>query len=395
MSKEPELTRLIILGAGASVECGFYPTGAQFIKIVRKVLEFSNALNKAKKISPELLKKLVEASPPSIDAYISSINDSKDKVRLKALILSILRVCTDYSESYSDKFINTWYFSIWQLFERELRNCGSDTEKIMKLQQIKSFKIITFNYDLSLELFLWKRIDANFVSEHEKKKAIKIISDQIFHVYGSLGDLNLRGNYFNAGHLEFDKLNSFVGCDWSDIIEPNAKDGNLIKAIIQLLDKILNRIDEEEKVNSSENVVTNLVNGIKVIETERNNDEKLDEITKLQDGWDVVYVLGYGFDRLNNERLNLSKIKWNKGCFITNFGGKKKLEKRIYEQLSRKDEGVIIRTVWKIPTMITNKSVVESLSDDFDLFEFPEKPDCIEAEKGEEPFYAMQRRGSK
>jgi len=386
---DKELTRLIILGAGASVDCGLYPTGAQFIKIVRKILEFPNILDKSK-ISSELLKRLVEASPPSIDAYISSLSNSKDKVILKALILSILRVCTDYSETYSDKFTDSWYFSIWQLFESELRNCRSDADKIDKLNQIKSFKIITFNYDLSLELFLWKRIDVNFASDLEKHKAMKIISDQIFHVYGSLGDLlELRGNYSNAGHLEFNKLNSFIGCSWSDILNfsandsaiqsilnPSPKYGGLISAIIQLFDKILKKIDEENITKLSD-VVTNLVDGIKVIETERNNkDADLDKITKSQDGWDIIYILGYGFDHFNNELLKLNNIKWKKGCFVTNYAENKsninqKLERLILDELlSRRS---FKNDTFNIP-LISYEAVSKALKNDFSLLENPKSP---------------------
>ena len=392
---EKELSRLVILGAGASVDCGLYPTGVQLVEIVRKILQHPSAL-KESQIPQEPLRKLVEANAPSIDAYISSINGDKDRTQLKALIISVLRVCADYSETYSSKFTNSWYFSIWQLFENELRNCNTDEQKLEKLQQIKSFKIITFNYDPSLELFLWKRIDVNFYDDLSKRRAIEIIAGQIFHVYGDIGNiLNLRGYYSCDGDLgfgKFDETQESVASCWREILPAHKKDGGITLKIIHLLGKALKQIDAE-KINASvprladQQVVTKLVEGIQVIDKERNHDPKIDEITKRQDGWDVVYILGYGFDRLNNKSLRLNEIVWNKGCFVTNFGGKVKLEKRIYEQLSRGNGSVSMREQWKIPTMITDKSVAESLADHFDLFEIPEKPRCINTSvKGMEPF---------
>ena len=117
---EDKLTRLIILGAGASVDCGLYPTGVQFVEIAEKILPmFRNALAADLKhclsktclknyfyLSNEdghpietWLKKILQARPLSIDAYISSLSNKDEQEFLRSLILSIIINCTSYSEA--------------------------------------------------------------------------------------------------------------------------------------------------------------------------------------------------------------------------------------------------------------------------------------------------------
>jgi hypothetical protein len=105
----------------------------------------------------------------------------------------------------------------------------------------------------------------------------------------------------------------------------------------------------------------------------------------------------FGFDRLNNKRLKLKQLdqggflKWSKGCFVTNYGDKPKINKKIYEELSRGNGSDSTRQEWQIPE-ITTKSVSESLRDHFDLFEEPLRPKWIKTSaQGVEPFYELSK----
>lgn len=407
------MNRLIILGAGASVDCGLYPTGVQFVEIAEKILS-------AKKFRPNnqsggggvpqhvqrikaTLKKLISANPSSIDAYISGIISTKEKLILKALIVSILRVCTTYSEAFSDRFKNNWYFSIWQLIELELRNCSTDAEKIKKLENA-IFRIVTFNYDISLELFLWKRIQDNFIGESKKKRALEIIAETIItHVYGRIGDWRevvndqrKSGNYSKCKNLEFHDFSESEAKAF-DMTTVLSKHPEILTArVLSLVEKILEQTDVEEKNKNESQVVTELLSDICVIGHERSEIKK--GITKLfnDESLENIYILGYGFDPANNKLINLRNIKWRKGCFVTNFKGNKRSERIIYNELSRlvrenifgSAVGRDYKREFRIP-LISKESVKGALGA-FSLLEELEVPDMV-IRTDLTPYVAMQK----
>ncbi len=410
------MNRLIILGAGASVDCGLYPTGVQFVEIAEKILS-------AKKFRPNnqsggggvpqcvqrikvTLKKLISANPSSIDAYISGINSPEEKLILKALIVSILRVCTTYSEAFSDRFKNNWYFSIWQLIELELRNCSTDADKIKKLEDA-IFRIVTFNYDISLELFLWKRIQDNFHGKAEKEQALKIIAETIItHVYGRIGDWREvvnGGDYSKCKNLGFDDFSKTEAKAFymKTIL---SEDPEILTArVSSLVEKILEQTDVEEKDKNAEEkdkkesqVVTELLNDICVIGHERSEIKKVITDLFYNGSWCMIYILGYGFDPANNKLINLRNIKWRKGCFVTNFEGNKRSERIIYNELSRlvrenifgSGVGRDYKREFRIP-LISKESVKGALGA-FSLLEELEVPDML-IRTDLTPYVAMQK----
>ncbi len=402
------MIRLIILGAGASVDCGLYPTGVQFVEIAEKILSARERVPNnqpgersrhyqyvlsSERIRPAL-KKLISANPSSIDAYISGINSPEEKLILKALIVSILRVCTTYSEAFSDRFKNNWYFSIWQLIELELRNCSTDADKIKKLESA-IFRIVTFNYDISLELFLWRRIQDNFRGKTKKKQALKIIAEKIItHVYGRIGDWREvvnGGDYSKCKNLEFKDF-SKTEARYFDMTTILSKDPDMLTSRVScLVEEILEQI---EKKKNERQFVIELLNDICVIGHERSEIKKV--ITDLfhNKPWDTIYILGYGFDPANNKLINLRNIKWRKGCFVTNFKGNKRSERIIYNELSRpmrddpnaKDGNG--KREFRIP-LISKRSVKGALGA-FSLLEELEVPDMV-IRTDLTPYVAMQK----
>jgi len=403
------MTRLIILGAGASVDCGLYPTGVQFVEIAEKILS-------AKKLVPNnqpggqshhqyvlsserirsALKKLISANPSSIDAYISGINSPEEKLILKGLIVSILRVCTTCSEAFSDRFKNNWYFSIWQLIELELRNCSTDADKIKKLESA-IFRIVTFNYDISLELFLWKRIQDNFRGKTKKKQALKIIAEKIItHVYGRIGDWREvvnGGDYSKFKNLGFDDFSKTEAKDFYMKTILSKHPEILTARVSSLVEKILEQTDVKEKDKKESRVVTELLNDICVIGHERSEIKKVITDLFYKNSWCMIYILGYGFDPANNKLINLKKIRWRKGCFVTNFKGNKRSERIIYNELSRpmRDDpraDANGKREFRIP-LISKKSVKEALGA-FSLLEELEAPDMV-IRTDLTPYLAMQK----
>ncbi len=350
------------------------------------------------------LKKLISANPSSIDAYISGINSPEEKLILKGLIVSILRVCTTCSEAFSDRFKNNWYFSIWQLIELELRNCSTDADKIKKLESA-IFRIVTFNYDISLELFLWKRIQDNFHGKAEKEQALKIIAETIItHVYGRIGDWREvvnGGDYSKCKNLGFDDFSKTEAEDFYMKTILSKHPEILTERVSSLVEKILKQTDVEEKDKNAEEkdkkdsqVVTELLNDICVIGHERSKIKKV--ITNLfyNGSWCMIYILGYGFDPANNKLINLRNIKWRKGCFVTNFKGNKRSERIIYNELSRPMSDNPNNTdgngkrEFRIP-LISKKSVKGALGA-FSLLEELEVPDML-IRTDLTPYVAMQK----
>ena len=121
-------------------------------------------------------------------------------------------------------------------------------------------------------------------------------------------------------------------------------------------------------------------------------EKKISSIT--QNNWDVIYILGYGFDETNNEALGLKNIKYQKGCFVTNYASdeskiNQRLERLILDELLSRNYGrvgnPIIRKVgdplgakkYFVP-LISHKSVSHALKEEFSLLENPDSPLIIE-----------------
>lgn len=210
---------VLILGAGSSVECGF-PSGN---KLLRRIYEFTNGdtqglhslnqgIEKVVLANKQLIWRLLDigeekkedgslygiediekfsnalwdAQPRSIDEFIF---DRKEfSLIAKICILYCLSECeSDKSlkPTISDKdeylYPNLeWYKYLWhQLTE----GIDGDLDEFKK----NKLEIITFNYDRSLEEFLFRSISAKFGLPDWD--AIEVLEEAISikHVYGDLG----------------------------------------------------------------------------------------------------------------------------------------------------------------------------------------------------------------
>jgi hypothetical protein len=475
---ENKLSRLIILGAGASVECGFYPTGAQFAQVVRRIWE-SNKGSQDFLQNPNFryMENFLLSNHASIDSHISYIDNEEEKNFLKALIVSIILASTAYSALRKD-FENNWYHELAKLIFPTVSREKSNQERLDLIEEnLKFLHIITFNYDLSLELYLLERAKSFFKQEDEEnlESFLKKLRAKIYHVYGCVsstekeiigifesrkgtilgemtyswknefyddasGKVYLRNNsgggidmgqrigFFAAQDerwisraqaeklLKYDNI-QHLPRNFIDVEEPNhfSSFSNFLKSFeadysVQPWETYHRDALLKMFLKQSESLLKNedILSRIKVIGEDRrvateakNEDPELDKITLREGGaWDILYVIGYGFDRLNNERLKLRDdysgrkkyLRWGSGCYVTNFDGNKKLERRIYEELSRSDirSNVVVMkhhsTQWKIPTRISKLSASNSLRSEFDFFEAPYISRSVITQGGVEPF---------
>ncbi len=387
---DKELTRLIILGAGASVECGVYPLGYELIdvaKIVRsfctfnsRYQKFSNQTvetlanhfpeirDKIKSFVPKAIKNLVESSHASIDSHIMYVRNDEERNFLKSLILSIILSCTAYS-NLQKSFDNNWYSEIAKLIFPTLASNSDSAKRLKEIEKkIATLQIVTFNYDVSLELYLLDRlqdffgkesIDLQAKDEPYSKQALRKIMEKIHHVYGQIYDCDeifLTHQQMNSSSSDKDSPECLWQVDleqweggsrkrqqahsFKDLI--NHKHSNdehehrrifclLVLKYALLIDSTnLNpKIGDKELFHDRIMVIKEDERSLKIEKALK------DKINNNGEPWDLVYILGYGFDQDNNKLLGLKEINWTRGCFVTNFGNNKKLDRIIYNELSR------------------------------------------------------------
>jgi hypothetical protein len=211
-----KMKTVFVIGAGASAEVGM-PIGSELKKIISRILKFDSYYTDEspgeKSVVVDAIKyysenrksqgtyirdplhcalEISKALPlaDSIDNYLNSHRDDKDieicgKI---AIVYSILK-----SESKSKLFRkdndliafssieDTWYVS---LFKKLVHNCQLN-DFIKRLEDIT---FITFNYDRSLEWFLFYAIKQYYRIDEDKSAEI-INTVKIYHPYGRAGEL--------------------------------------------------------------------------------------------------------------------------------------------------------------------------------------------------------------
>lgn len=172
---------VLVLGAGASKPFGL-PTGKELKNDVCRLLGESNKIELLADLNfctdmthcfGDMLRKSAFAS---VDAFVE--HNTKFMDLGKAAIAMALLPRENSSSFYGE---DNWYQHLFQLM---VKKCTFDTLNENKLS------VITFNYDRSLEHYLYETLNASFTSKGDNeyaKKFSEIIN--IIHVHGSLGRL--------------------------------------------------------------------------------------------------------------------------------------------------------------------------------------------------------------
>lgn len=190
---------VLILGAGASINYGF-PSGLQLKahicnEIRRKSRRTYNDLvsyryeGHVQEDVPEHVKdfynNLLLSSEMSIDAFLEH-NPEYSEIGRRAIANVLLRRenHVELFDNWIDKWLDPenkdkhWY----QLLFSKLNARFEDFKK-------NKLKIITFNYDRSLEYFLLQSMKAKYSAHDDAEILEKLKSIPILHIYGKLGKL--------------------------------------------------------------------------------------------------------------------------------------------------------------------------------------------------------------
>jgi hypothetical protein len=193
---------VFILGAGASVPYG-YPTGAGLRKdicqkFVKRIISMGNKishppdsevraiLEKARPFCEAFFK----SSTPSIDLFLNRNRHFSEigKMAISASILEAERT-SHFREDMPDEYkLQDWYSYLFRKMTEDLIEPGS--YKDFGGNQVT---FITFNYDRSLEHFLYESLSSAFNSAPENEITSQLNWIKFYHVYGVIDKLAWQG----------------------------------------------------------------------------------------------------------------------------------------------------------------------------------------------------------
>jgi hypothetical protein len=279
---------VLILGAGASTSYGF-PGGLQLkAEICQEINNPHGDIYKDLKLFANkdmvfnFYNNLLLSSEMSIDAFLEH-NQSFSEIGRRAIANILLR--KERHRALFDDWINKWLDpknkdNHWyQLLFSKLNAPFEEFEK-------NKLKIVTFNYDRSLEYFLLNAMKAKYSREMSEDVLKKLHSIKILHIYGKLGNLP-----------EYDSDGFYVPYD---LFNKQGKDDWWREYIYEASKKIIT-IHQAKEI------------GNVILEARR-------FLLKAE----RIYFLGFGYDKTNMERLFLeggaNLLKENKigeKCFGT------------------------------------------------------------------------------
>jgi hypothetical protein len=330
-----EQETVLVLGAGASCHYG-YPTGDGLIDDIRATI-FSDSFDDRYEgeFTPfeiteckELHELLSFFDPLSIDTFLSQHSYNKILVEAGKHLIAHQILVSENPEKLErrdrQQERGNWYrFLLNDLFAPPP---GQNLEFVINKLADKTadipVKIITFNYDISLEFYLHSRLGKSGFLKDNIPIILERLNKNIIHVYGKIGgDGRVVDNYGSFGDYgskaQLKKNNAWRKADeWKDTIH--------------------------------------------VIGDER---DQIQEAAQKAKGWlsnaKNIFFLGYGFDKRNNALLDLENTTLNAHkIYYTNSEGSRNIDavcKNLFRHVyystsarSNRESGNIVGTHQKI-----------------------------------------------
>jgi len=279
---------VLILGAGASAPYGF-PTGK---KLVEDVLKFNASGSHIWSLSlSEIKKELNIYDGPDLKDFKNSLKlsgrnsvdaflESRPEFLIvgKALIAYFIFI---YEFDSKEQIFNTNDDNLYRYLVEFLYKYAKNYTEFKK----NKLSILTFNYDRSLEYFLYNAIRNNYSSKSDPIGS-PLESIPIVHLHGSLGSLN-----------DVDFGSEKMSINMNEMVNP------------------------KDKKNIKDNI-KKAVENIIVIHENENIDKypQFEKARKLIDEAQRIYFLGFGYDPINMKRLGLQKLITHKLYFGSAYG---------------------------------------------------------------------------
>ena len=177
-----------ILGAGASQPYGM-PLGPD---LITKIINFS------KQRYPDLGSKLDTICPPSIDSFLARYDENSETVKsAKDAIANIILLSQNNDQAIYSNSHHWMGLLFWELLEY-LKTVDYEPADL-------PIRIITFNYDLTVELFFEKIMhSADFIPSEKREKIKRLFGKCILHVYGQVGVFDWQSNLYKKLHPEIE-----------------------------------------------------------------------------------------------------------------------------------------------------------------------------------------------
>ena len=317
---------VLVLGAGASVDYEF-PSGEELIK---KIIEFchgkiyreevfnqtilalilhkhfqKNGIEKTAHECYEIVEnfrlQLIKARPSSIDDFIAYNNTMGFDIVGKACIVLVI---SRHESSSSSKLFEGWYCYLWRkIYDGDIEGMKSN---------LKNLTIITFNYDRSLEYFLYESMQNLFSMTNQETKILFNENVAIHHIYGQLGFFDWQEKNSVVKKYEAIDLEKFRDKD----INTESIQLEHRPSFINSLPKII--ADSKETIDRELEYLLTITNEIKTYREVASNPEQV--ILERFYNSDIFFFLGFGYHKQNLRCLNPQQRGVLKPFYGTTYG---------------------------------------------------------------------------
>lgn len=290
---------VLIIGAGGSVPYG-YPTGAglrrdictnfpdYYVGLYTSTPKVRHELETEKYREAETFCKIFKnSSIESIDRFLSINHEKYGEIGKKAIVLSLLKAELEskFREDVESKTYNQDWYS---LLYNKMISTFTDPESYQRFSENK-VSVITFNYDRSLEYFLYDSLCNSYSHIQQEKIAEQLDKIKFVHVYGCLANP-----------------------PWSKGLK-------------------YQRPECKEVLNQE--IINNLYPNIRTIH-QRTNDDELKDLLEIIKESKNIYFLGFGFADENLQILDLENtINENQRIYATSLGLEANQEEEIQQKL--------------------------------------------------------------
>ena len=280
---------VLILGAGASMDYGF-PSGRQLLNEIKdgisnmrkelfgKLAEYEPIPDKIS----DFYDNLIRSDPLSIDAFLERLTDYIPLGKL-AIVMKLYPQEIE-NKLYDQKSLH-WY---QYLFDRLSQNASSPEEF-----GNNQLAIITYNYDRSIEHYLYIVFQTQYDLRKDERKCAEIMRKiPIIHVYGSLGLLPWQENGISVKPYGLKRVSSA-----------------LMQSVITTKDLPRQDFLNQRKAYNLQKDIEEASNNIKIIPEDKDTSEEFGKAIEQLRLAERIYFLGFGYHETNLRRLRMEDFK--------------------------------------------------------------------------------------